>query len=147
MTQSLRPLPAVLSTHERAYARLDGHIVLVDAPGDDATAISLDGTRANQPEQSWYDTTAQMEQALPTLLAGYVPGAKVWQPAEANLEALLEEWHRHRQADGYTIGLGYVQFDDCSLCREFGWSSCTGHDYDPDALDRLEEAQAERTDS
>jgi len=61
-------------------------------------------------------------------------------------QAVLAEWGRHG-ADGYTIGPGYVQFDDCALCHGFGWPACTGHDYDPDALDCLEDVQDHRKDT
>ncbi|MBV9691872.1 MAG: hypothetical protein JO202_19405 [Ktedonobacteraceae bacterium] len=139
MNQLHRTLAAVLLGCDRAYAQLAGHTVLVDDPGDDATAIYLDGARANHPDESWYDSFAQMETAIGAVLTGYVPGSALWQPAEADLHTVLAEWGRHPEPSGYQIGPGYVQFDDCSLCRTFGWLRCTGHDYDPDALDALEE--------
>jgi len=67
--------------------------------------------------------------------------------AAAN-QAVLEEWDRHG-VDGYQLDplANWIQFDQCALCRGLHLSVCTGHSYDLDALDRLEEAQAERTDS
>ena len=135
----LQTLSAVLTGCDRVFAQLDGHTILVDVFPNGVVSIYLDHERCNSPaDQKWYDNAGQMETDLASVLTSYVPGSALWQPAEADLDAVLAEWGRHG-ADGYTIGPGYVQFDDCSLCREFGWPSCRGHDYDPDALDALED--------
>jgi hypothetical protein len=136
-------LAAVLSGGERAYAHRDGHTVLVDAYPNGVVAIWLDGQRCNQPAHEWYASAAQIEDTLTSVLSGYVPGRAIWQPARADLHAMREEWNRHPEPSGYLIGLGSVQFEDCALCRRFGFSTCTGHDDAPEALDRLEDEAVE----